>query len=130
MVGRCRWDIGILPKSSQRMGTRGYHNLAPLNLDYRNERFRLIAFQNTQNFLNRPSINIFLVRRKLMENRKFSKFSNQSGYKIHRFQDLLSKIRSALVETASYKKNKQKCAIFLTHSNSFFSCYIWYSINK
>ena len=32
----------------------------------RNERFRLIAFQNIQKFSNPPSINIFLVRRKLM----------------------------------------------------------------
>ena len=56
--------------------------------------FRLLCFQNTPKIVNRSSINIFLSRRKLDENRKISKFSNQSGYKIHGFPDLLSKVGS------------------------------------
>ena len=59
----------------RRIGTRVYHNLAPRGLDIRNERFRLIAFQNIQEILNRASINIFLGRRKLMGSRKNPKLS-------------------------------------------------------
>ena len=40
--------------------------MSPGIINPRNERFRLIAFQNIQKISNPPSINIFLVRRKLM----------------------------------------------------------------
>ena len=40
--------------------------MSPGIINPRNERFRLIAFQNIWKFSNPPSINIFLVRRKLM----------------------------------------------------------------
>ena len=77
------WDMatgtGISSKSSQRIGARGYHNLAPRDIDCRNERFRLIAFQNIQKILKRSSINIFLDRSKLTENRKFRKFLHILG---------------------------------------------------
>ena len=66
--GRADGDIGISPKSSQRRDTRGYRNLGLRDLDSRNERIRIIAFQNIQNFKNRSSKNIFPARRKLMKN--------------------------------------------------------------
>ena len=72
IVGWCRWDIGIFQKSSQRRGTRGCRNLGLRDLDSRNERIRIIAFQNIQKFSNRSSINIFLCRRKLIEKPKKS----------------------------------------------------------
>ena len=68
--------IGIFPKSSQRRGTRGCRNLGLRDLDSRNERIRIIAFQNIQNFSNRPGKNIFAGRWKFMENRKNPKFSS------------------------------------------------------
>ena len=76
ILGWCRWDIGIFPKSSQRRGTRGCRNLGLRDLDSRNERIRIIAFQNIQKFSNRPSKNIFAGRWKFMENRKNPKFSS------------------------------------------------------
>ena len=62
----------ITQKSFLKNRYQGYHNLAPRDLDSRNERFRLTAFQNIQKILNRSSINIFLGRRKLMGSRKKS----------------------------------------------------------
>ena len=48
--GWCRSDIGISPKSSQRRCTRGCRILDLRDLDSRNERIRIIAFQNIKNF--------------------------------------------------------------------------------
>ena len=66
--GRADVDIGIFPKPSQRRGTSGYRNLGLWDLDSRNERIRIIAFENIQNFKNRSSKNIFPAPRKLMKN--------------------------------------------------------------
>ena len=62
---------------------RGYQNLTPNDVDRRNERFRLIAFQNIQNFSNRSSINIFLCRRKLIEKPEKSE-SDLRGMSVYR----------------------------------------------
>ena len=54
----------FLPKE----GYQGCRNLGIRDLDSRNERIRIIAFQNIQNFKNRSSKNIFPAPRKLMKN--------------------------------------------------------------
>ena len=56
----------------------GYHDLVRRDLDCRNERLRLIAFQNIKIFVNRLSVNIFLVHQKFKENRKISKVSSSA----------------------------------------------------
>ena len=61
------------------MGPRGYPKLDPRNYFRRFVRFRLIAFQNTQKKIKRPSKNIFLVRRKLPTFWKFQKFPGAGG---------------------------------------------------
>ena len=61
--GRSIW---ILPKITSRLPLGVSVGHVPGTIDPRNERFRLIAFQNIQKILNRSSINIFLGRRKLM----------------------------------------------------------------
>ena len=65
--------LWIFPKSSQRRGARGCRILDIRDLDSRNERIRIIAFQNIQNFSNQLSKNIFSARRKLEKISKFSK---------------------------------------------------------
>ena len=60
--------LGISQESLEGWGIRGYHNLAQRDENPRNERLRLIAFQNIQKNLNRPSTNIFLPLRKLEKN--------------------------------------------------------------
>ena len=64
------WD---LPKILLKEGTRGCRNLTLRDLDSRNERIRIIAFQNIKKFSNRLSKNIFSARRKLEKISKFSK---------------------------------------------------------
>ena len=56
--------------------------MSPGIINHRNERFRLIAFQNIQKFSNPSSINIFSVRWKLTKNRKFSKIQLPDSYQI------------------------------------------------
>ena len=56
--------------------------MSPGIINPRNERFRLIAFQNIQKISNPSSINIFLVRRKLTKNQKFPKIRPPDSYQI------------------------------------------------
>ena len=70
LAGVVKDDLEVFPKTFPQYGCQGYHNHAPRNLGCRNERFRLMTFQNIQKILNRWSINIFLVWRKFLENNK------------------------------------------------------------
>ena len=73
ILGWCESQIAIFAKFSERMGTRGCRNLDLRNLDSRNERIRIIAFQKFWNFWNRFRKNIFPARLKLVRNRKIKK---------------------------------------------------------
>ena len=61
------------------MGPRGYPKLDPRNYYRRFERFRLIAFQNTKKFCNRPTKNIFSARGKLAKKIFFQKSEKIPG---------------------------------------------------
>ena len=86
--------------------------------------FRLIAFQKTIFFLNPPSINIILVRRKLMKILKKCVNSIKIGAKPESdpwfcVQTLLPQ-QSVITETISWKKVSTIARFFFTHPNTFF----------
>ena len=127
-VGWCRWDIGIFPKSSQRRGTRGCRNLGLRDLDSRNERIRIIVFQNIQKNSNRSSKNIFAGRWKFMENRKNPKFPSLTEL----FDAYAGSQQKFMFKSYSdrYKKCQEKCRDLFAGLGSFFVRYIWSSITK
>ena len=113
---------GFFKKSPEGWVPGGTLNLSPENINHFFELFRLIAFQNTQKFYHRASINIFLTRRKLEENWKFSE--------IPRLGEPFSHIRLAYTTILSMgehpppKKTRHFCGFFFTHLGAFLCQYI------